>query len=79
LVVIRARGVEGSGGKGDMRGMKCIIALFGVKDSGVGAVNTATSELRTRYPDGFSEELLWVRPLTFFVVRGGEREVAREA
>jgi len=47
-VVIRARDVDGSGGKGDMRGMKCIISVFAVRDPGVGAVNTLTSDLRTR-------------------------------
>lgn len=75
---VRARDVDAGtgGGKGEIRGMKWIISAFAVMDSGAGAVNTPTSELRARYPGGFvllSLELLWVR-LSTFLTAGLARE-----
>lgn len=60
------------GGKGEMRGMKCIISGVVVRDSGDGAVNTPTSELSTRYPGGLSA--LFVAPTCLLTVRSG-REI----
>jgi hypothetical protein len=82
--LVGARDVEAgiAGGKGDTRGIKWKNSAFAASDSGVGAVNTRTSELRARHPVGFSDlslELLRVRLLLFFVtVREVDRDLARE-
>lgn len=71
-----AEEVGGRGGKGEMRGMKCITSGVVVMDSGDGAVNTPTSELSTRYPGGLRALFaVLANPPTCFLTVRSEREV----
>jgi hypothetical protein len=86
FAVVMARegsgGEGGGGGKGQMSGIKWTASILGVSDSGVGAVNTPTSEDSTRYPGGFNvviNLLLLLTPSTWaFILRGGERDADRK-
>jgi hypothetical protein len=70
-------GEGNGGGKGEIRGMKWMTSVGVARDSGVGAVNTHTSELSTRYPVGLSvlSAMLVGQPPCFLTVRGGKREL----
>jgi hypothetical protein len=74
-------GEGGGGGKGQMSGIKWTASTLAASDSGVGAVNTPTSEGCTRYPGGFNvviNLLLLLIPSTrTFIFRGGERDFDR--